>query len=65
MTPQKELTTGIISGTGITIIQNDPGIIKFTIDKDIPSGKSWSGIVNIITFKPSITGQTTLNCEIE
>ena len=65
MTYQKELATGAIAGTGITIIQNDPGIIKFTVDKDIPEGKTWSGIVNIIELKAKVSGQATLTYKVE
>ena len=65
MTYQKELATGAIAGTGITIVQNDHGIIKFTVDKDIPEGKSWSGIVNIIELKAKVSGQATLTYKVE
>ena len=65
MTYQKELATGAIAGTGITIVQNDPGIIKFTVDKDIPNGMSWSGIVNIIVLKAKVSGQATLTYKVE
>ena len=65
MTYEKENATGSIMGTGITIVQNDPGIIKFTVDKDIPEGKSWSGIVNIIELKAKVSGQATLTYKVE
>ncbi len=65
MTYQKETTTGVITGTGITILQNTPDNIKFTIDKAIPDGNSWSGIVNIIKFIPAVSGQVTLTCKVE
>ena len=65
MTYQKELSTGAIAGTDITIVQNDPGTIKFTSDKAILDGKSWSGVVNIITFMPTISGEVTLICTVE
>ncbi len=65
MTYKTELATGDIAGTGITIVQNDPGIIKFTVDKVIPEGKSWSGIVNIIVLKAKVSGQVTLTYEVK
>jgi hypothetical protein len=65
LTPQKEVSTGPISGTSIIITQNDPGIIQFTIDKSITSNKSWSGIVNIITYIPSAGGKVDFTCSIE
>ena len=65
MTYKIELATGDIAGTGITIVQNDPGIIKFSVDKVIPEGKSWSGIVNIIVLKAKVSGQVTLTYEVK
>ena len=64
MTFVKELNLGVISGTTITIIQNGPGIIKFTVDKPIPKDKTWSGTINVIEFKPIVSGQVELNCKV-
>jgi hypothetical protein len=65
LTYKKEKTTGTVAGTGITILKNEPGTIVFSIDKDIPDNKAWSGIVNVIEFKPAVSGQVTLNCKVE
>ena len=65
MTYKNESATGAIAGTGITIIQNDPGIIKFTVDKVIPEGKSWSGIVNIIALKAKVSGHVALTYKVK
>ena len=65
MTYKIESATGAIAGTGITIIQNDPGIIKFTVDKVIPEGKSWSGIVNIIALKAKVSGHVALTYKVK
>ncbi|WP_147273227.1 S8 family serine peptidase [Anaerobacterium chartisolvens] len=51
MTWAKETAAGAITGTDITIQQYLPGTITFTVNKSIPSGKQWSGIVNAIRFK--------------
>ena len=67
MTYEKEIavTAEPIAGTGITIVQNDPGTIVFTVDKNIPAGKAWSGVVNIITFKPATSGKATLTFTVD
>ena len=65
MTYQKDLGTGLIPGTGITILNKAPGEIKFKVDKAIQPDKSWSGIINIITLMPSISGQITINYTVE
>lgn len=59
----KEL--GLIKETYITIIENSPGIIKFSVNKPIPDGKSWSGIINIIEFESRINGKVNLTYSIE
>jgi len=66
-TSTKELATGAISGTNLYIIQCDTvnGKIKFTYDKAIESGKSWSGTVNIIKFEGKVTGQSVVVYSIE
>jgi alpha-tubulin suppressor-like RCC1 family protein/subtilisin family serine protease len=64
MTYQKESSTGAIAGTDITIVQNEPGTIIFTIDKPIPVEKVWSGLVNIIVFEPK-ENKVTMTCKVE
>ncbi|MCL2707010.1 MAG: hypothetical protein FWE97_02455, partial [Dehalococcoidia bacterium] len=56
----KELTAGVIQGTGITILSFIPGEVIFSIDHEIPSGMSWSGITNSFVFKALDTGSTTV-----
>ncbi len=58
-----ETTAGIVTGTGIEILSCTPGIITFTINKDIPEEKVWSGVINIFKFRAKITGQTTVSAE--
>ncbi|RCX07641.1 alpha-tubulin suppressor-like RCC1 family protein, partial [Anaerobacterium chartisolvens] len=61
MTWAKETAAGAITGTDITIQQYSPGTITFTVNKSIPSGKQWSGIVNAIRFKcRKSTGETKI-----
>ncbi|OPX45251.1 thermophilic serine proteinase precursor [Ruminiclostridium hungatei] len=61
----KEKGIGTIAGTGITILQNDPGVIRFKVDKPIPAGKTWSGVLNVIVLKAAVTGPVTLSCRVE
>jgi uncharacterized repeat protein (TIGR02543 family) len=60
-TYQKETVTGAIAGTGITITGASSGIITFTVDKSIPSGSKWTGVLNILEFKALTTGSTNIN----
>ncbi|MDQ7093823.1 S8 family serine peptidase [Desulfosporosinus sp. PR] len=50
-----ELTSGPISNTTITVNRVSPGTISFTVNLPIPSGKSWSGILNVIKFKANVS----------
>jgi len=53
LTLGKDITTGLVSGTDITIISinTSTGTIVFKSDKVITSGQSFTGVVNIIKLK--------------
>jgi hypothetical protein len=65
LTYKRDLNIGAVARTNITILQNSPGIIRFIVNRDIPEGKSWSGIINTIVFEPSISGQVEFLYEME
>ncbi|MDR2711643.1 MAG: hypothetical protein LBB91_00835 [Clostridiales bacterium] len=60
---EKVLTTGPVGATGITITQIDPGEIYFTVDKSIPPGKTWKGVINVVRFEAKTTGQSIIKVE--
>jgi len=60
LTWPKELTTGVIPGTGVTITDFIPGEITFTVDKTIPNGMAWTGIINAVRFKALDSGATMI-----
>ncbi|TEB06805.1 Intracellular serine protease [Pelotomaculum schinkii] len=53
-TPTIETELGLVSGTNVTIVQNEPGTIVFSINNTVSSGKSWSGLVNTLKFKANV-----------
>ena len=63
MTRNGETTTGIIEGTGIIFTEVTPGLIRFKTDKQVPSGKMWSGILTVIRLKAIQTGSSTITIE--
>ena len=63
MTKSKEIATGVIDGTGITITNISDGTIDMTIDQTIPEGKKWSGIINIFKFRAKTTGETLVTAD--
>ena len=64
-TKNKELAVGVLTELGITVTGVSAGEIQITCDKTIPSGKEWSGILNVITFKALSSGSTNLEVELE
>lgn len=63
-TKNKETNAGAVTNTSVNITQYSPGTVKFTLNKPIASGKSWSGTVNSIAFKSKIIGQSTITYKI-
>lgn len=59
-TKNKELNTGPIATTGITITSVSPGEIRLTVDNTIQPGHTWAGVINIIQFKAKTTAQSTI-----
>jgi hypothetical protein len=64
LTPNEELSAGIVDGTDIRITQLTPGTLVFIVSKAVASGQGWSGVVNCIKFKASTDGQSTITCSI-
>ena len=62
-TKDEELTAGSISEAGLIITQVSSGEIKLTVDKTIPSGKLWTGVINVISLQAKITAQTTVSAD--
>ena len=59
-TYEKETTTGVIPGTGITIDSFTPGTTVLSIDKPIDTGKQWSGVLNIFELTAIATTDTII-----
>ncbi len=64
-TEAKDLTTGEIEETNITITEYIPGKIRFTIDKALIPGRTWSGIVNEIRYKGRTNGQINITYAVQ
>jgi hypothetical protein len=56
-----ETTAGAIAPAGIIVNQASPGIIKFAVDRAIPSGKQWAGTLNVIRLQAKTTAQSTIS----
>jgi hypothetical protein len=54
------VTEGHIPGTGITITQASPGVLRLTFGMDIPHGMAWSGTITLLKFSAQVTGHTML-----
>jgi hypothetical protein len=51
---------GGISETQITILSNANGVVTFQINKEIPAGKTWTGVLSIVKFRAITTGTATV-----
>jgi len=56
----KDVELGLVEGSPITIETYAPGEIKFSVSRNIPEGKVWSGILNAIQFDAILSGETTI-----
>jgi hypothetical protein len=59
----KELSSGPVAAAGITITQVSPGEIKFIVDKNIPVGQIWSGVLNSMSFTALQTDTTVVTVD--
>ena len=62
-TGKNTISTGAVSGTQLTIVSHTNGVLKFTVGKSIPSGKTWSGVITIVKFKGLSSGSATITLE--
>jgi len=60
-TRNNTMVVGPVEGTGLTITEIQPGEIRFTVDREIPYGSLWSGVVNVIRLQSKTTTQTTVS----
>ncbi|QOR35898.1 fibronectin type III domain-containing protein [Clostridium sp. 'deep sea'] len=63
-TPQKDTESGPIKNTNLIVTKQDSQV-SIKVNKNIIPGKSWSGEITTIVFKPKITGQATINLNIK
>ena len=59
-TKTKETVAGLISQAGVTIVSVAPGEIIFSVSKQVPQGKMWSGCLNVFRLKAKATAITEL-----
>ena len=56
-------TAGAIPGTGITIVSASSGTLELALDKNIPSGRTWSGAITVLKFKALVSGTAVVYVE--
>jgi len=56
-----ETGAGVIPGTGLTILSHANGVLKFTFDRTIPSGKVWDGVMTVVKFQGKGTGTANVS----
>ena len=64
ITWERELAVGEISGTGVTVTGFLPGEMTFTVDKNIPDGMIWTGILNTLRLLAVESGTANVSMAI-
>jgi hypothetical protein len=59
-TKQGTTTPGTVTGTGLTIVSHSGGVLTFTVQKTIPGGRKWFGVLTVLRFKALSTDSSTL-----
>jgi hypothetical protein len=59
-TKQGTTAPGAVAGTDLTIVSHSGGVLTFTVQKTIPSGYMWSGVLTVLQFKALSTGSSSL-----
>ena len=63
-TAGKDLATGIISGTNVSVTVKE-GRIEYKVNESINPGSTWSGEISTIIFKAKADGKASINYSIE
>ena len=56
------INAGLVQGTDLEILYHNTitGELIFKVNKSVPPGQPWSGVVTMLRFKAKITGNTTI-----
>jgi alpha-tubulin suppressor-like RCC1 family protein len=60
-TASPNIAAGAVAGTPLTIVSHANGVLKFTVDRNIPSGYSWSGVLTMLQFRALGNGATVIS----
>lgn len=60
-TAKNTTAAGAVAGTGLTILSNTNGALTFTVNKTIPAGQMWDGVLTVLKFKALRSGNTALS----
>lgn len=64
-TANRETAPGTIRGTNVSANQVVGGLIRYTTNEILPTGKKWSGATTGTTFKTRVTGAINLQLNLE
>ncbi len=61
-TPAADTAVAVISGSDVRIITHSNGVITFTVNKSVPAGNSFNGILTVLKFsaKKSVTTSVSI-----
>ena len=56
-----DLAAAVVPQTGLTILTNTNGSITFRVDRQIPTGQTWSGIITLLRFEALTAGTANIS----
>lgn len=63
-TPEKDLKTGTVEGSSLVVTSFENGCVTFRVNKPVFAGKTYSGLVNTISFRAKQTGSCTIKGKV-
>jgi alpha-tubulin suppressor-like RCC1 family protein len=59
-TPHPDTAAGPVPGTPLEILSHANGVLTFTVDRAVPSGFTWGGVLTVLQFRAQENGQTEI-----
>lgn len=63
-TSERELTTGRIAGTDVTVTSFVPGEITYVSDKAIAIDETWTGVINNLQMRAKVSGGSSITYSV-
>jgi hypothetical protein len=62
---QNDISAGVAADTDIEILDVGANSFSFSVDITVPSGKTWSGVLDLVRFNGLTTGNTSVAVSVQ